>query len=291
MGPVQREYSSGVVSRRVRWELLVFFAVGCGFSKTASGVVDGPPIDMPEEAVQVPRVGGAKALWRFNEGAGSSVLDQIPPPSMASPLHFTINPVSAVAWVPGGLRLTNRVTIETVANPHIGAEIVASKEFTIEVWVATSDVSQGTDAPDPPSAPDHATVVNVSASIISFNALIGQVGSTWIGRARTTVTGADARPEIASSAGIVQVNKISHLVLVANTTERLLYVDGIPLMSSPVGAGMLNWDPSYAIRIGDAINYERQWLGTIYFMAIYDRALTAAEVMQNRSARHDCTEC
>ena len=134
------------------------------------------------------------------------------------------------------------------------------------------------------------TIVNASGSIVSYSALIGQVGDKWIGRSRSNQTSGDAMPEITATAPIV-ANKITHLVLVANASARILYVDGMPYSSSPSGAGTVDWDEAYKLRLGDAITYDRQWLGTIWLLAIYDRALSAAEVKQNFDAKHDCTSC
>jgi Concanavalin A-like lectin/glucanases superfamily len=208
-------------------------------------------------------------------------------------MHFTISNASLVTWLDGGLRLDTKVTLETTAaNLHVGSEILTSGQFTIEAWVTTPDLGQGLDPPD--GAPDHATIVNISGGIVSYNALLGQVGDTWVARARTSATDNAAMPEIATTAGVVKKDKITHLALVVNGTTRVLYVDGTPVTSTPIATGAINWDPTYAIRIGDAtdpVTYDRRWRGIIYFLAVWDRALMPTEVTQNRDARYDCSEC
>jgi hypothetical protein len=55
---------------------------------------------------------------------------------------------------------------------------------------------------------------------------------------------------------------------------------------------MLDWDPSYSLRLGDhSAPYERGWRGTLWLLAIYDRALLSTEIMQNFDAGHDCGDC
>lgn len=247
-------------------------------------MVDVPPV-MIDAAV--PRVSGATGIWRFDEGAGSSILEKTEPPEGSGPMHLTVMTPSAVTWVLGGLRLDRRVTIATPVAPHVGQAIETSQQFTIEVWASTADVAQGLDG-----ASDHATIVSASGTILTFNALIGQVGSSWIGRARYTNT-PDGGPEIVTDAGKCDASKIQHLALVASASERTLYVDGEGFESTVNNMDMVVWETSYPIRIGDssANEYDRSWLGTIYFLAIYDRALTPAQIAQNRAAGYNCVEC
>ena len=42
-----------------------------------------------------------------------------------------------------------------------------------------------------------------------------------------------------------------------------------------------NWDPSDLFNVGNEASSERPWLGTIRLVAVYDRPLSAAEVVQN----------
>lgn len=266
---------------------------GCGFSATVAPQ-DGPPIDMIDappmsEPFVIPRIAGARGVWRFNEGSGTSVIDRIATPL---PMHMTVETEAAVTWVSGGLRLDSRVTIATAASPHVSNDISVSKAFTVEAWVSTANLTQGLDG-SVDGAPDHATIVNVSGSIVSFSGLIGQIGDKWVGRARSSATGTNALPEIETMPGKAKADTVTHLVLVANGTSRILYVDGSPFTSTPSGVGVVDWDPSYPIRVGDsgAAGYDRTWLGTIYFLAIYDRALLQGEVQQNRDAGYQCPEC
>ncbi len=53
----------------------------------------------------------------------------------------------------------------------------------------------------------------------------------------------------------------------------------------PNGGGSLaNWDNTFALVLGNETTGDKQWLGEIRFLAIHDRALTAAQVLQNFNA-------
>ncbi len=236
------------------------------------------------------RTPGERGVWRFNEGAGAQVRDAATPPAASPPMHLTIESPGAVTWVAGGLRLDSRVTIASDPNPHVGRAISMSGEFTLEIWVTPLDTTQGIDPPDAGGL-DFASVVQASGSIASNSAMITQIGDRWAGRSRTTATTADASPEIAAVSGSVTTGAVTQLALVTSTSTRTLYVNAAAHSSTPNAAGAAVWDESYKIRIGDAINYDRQWRGTVWYMAIYDRALTPQQIMTNREAGIDCSGC
>jgi hypothetical protein len=108
---------------------------------------------------------------------------------------------------------------------------------------------------------------------------------------------------IETAAGAVAGAQPVHLVLVASATERALYVDGTayraPAPSTGIGAlnkplPALRWFDYFPVSIGqerDTPTEKRPWLGTIWLAAIYNRALTPAEIQQNLTARHDCEDC
>ncbi len=269
------------------------FALGCGFSvntTTSDGPIDDLPPDIPiDESVSTPRVTtGLIGLWRFDEGSGAVVRDRAIPPSGMTPMDLTITPTTAISWVAGGLDVVAKASIASSDNPHAGRQINDADAMTIEVWLTPNDVTQGT-GPADAGGPDFATVVTLSGSIVSRAATIAQVGDHWIGRIRTTIDG-NGNPEIVTPAGTAST-AVTHLVLVASPTSRGLFVNGVVSMSSPSGVGSLDWDIHYPFRLSDEAVYDRRWSGKIWLMAVYNRALNAAEVEQNRMAGHNCADC
>lgn len=211
------------------------------------------------------------------------------PPQGKLAMDLTIGSPAAATWVAGGLRIDGQAKIASLPQPHVGQGIMDSGEVTIEVWVTTPNATQGTD--QLADGPDYATVFTASGSIISRDATIAQVGGRWTGRSRTATTDNNGLPEIVTPDGTVGTTAPTHLVLTTTATSRTLYVNGKAYTSSPSGIGPLNWDRSYRLRVGDEDLYDRRWLGTIWVLAVYDRALSPSEIQQNLLAGHDCASC
>lgn len=278
---------------------------GCGFD-APSGPVEtvtdsGPHPDVPSD-VRATR--GLVALWRFDEASGGVANDArsavVGEPPLA-PIPLPISDPARIAWGSGGLRLDAPVRVGTPGPAHVSRDVLATGEVTLEVWASPATVSQG--AGRVGGLPNYALVLAVSPSYAYHNAMIAQVGDRWQGRVLTTATDANANPVIETPAGTVADLAPVHLVLVASPTERTLYVNGVAhrVAGPESGIGALNapaparrWFDYFPVSIGrerDAPTQPRPWLGTLWLAAIYDRALTEAEIQQHRAAGHDCAGC
>jgi hypothetical protein len=59
-----------------------------------------------------------------------------------------------------------------------------------------------------------------------------------------------------------------------------------PFLSGRAG-DLSNWDPSHRLVVGNEASLDRQWNGTVTLVAVYNRALSAAEVKRNVEALGD----
>ena len=298
---------------------LVGLGAGCSFrSPSASGDAaidhDAPPdarVDVPPDASPDAPPGsrrvttGLVALWRFGEGTGDRANDSrgavVSSPPLP-PIPLSISSSENATWVGSGLTLTSPVRVGTPGAAHVNRDVLATGEVTIEVWVSPAAASQG-GGPLPGGVPNYALVLALSPSYAYHNAMIAQVGDRWQGRVLTEATTANALPVIETAAGAVAAAQPVHLVLVASATERALYVDGTAYRAPApnTGIGALNkptpavrWFDYFPVSIGqerDTLTEKRPWLGTIWLAAIYNRALTPAEIQQNLALRHDCDDC
>ena len=66
--------------------------------------------------------------------------------------------------------------------------------------------------------------------------------------------------------------------------ELAIYLDGVLTESSSIGGDCSGWDAGYVLALGDEPTGGRPWLGIFDLVAIYDRALSAAEVRNNYRA-------
>ncbi|MCW5800892.1 MAG: LamG domain-containing protein [Deltaproteobacteria bacterium] len=270
-----------------RWGWLVTVATGCSFPANAGFEprVDAPPVDTPgDTAVPIDmsttpqRTGSPRALWRFDESAGVTAGDSV----VGQPITLTLPSGAGVTWGGGGLRFDARTSAVSAPTPHVNRDVRLSNAVTLEAWVTPAVASQG--------ANNYAVIASTSVSVMLRNIALEQRGAAWVGRVRTTATTGNAEPAIIATAPI-DTAMPTHLVLVADATSRVLYVNGEPFTSPGAEGVMSGWDPNYKLRIGDEDSADRHWLGTLWLLAIHDAALTADEVMQNYRAGHDCSGC
>lgn len=254
---------------------------------------DAPPL--PPDGMMSPRVtSGLLAFWTFDEASGTVANDTrnalIPQPQV-EPTQLVVADAGRVRWTGAGLELTAPVRVGTTARTHISEDVLKSNAVTIEIWVAPAAVSQG--------ASNYALAFSISPSYAYHNAMIAQVDNRWQGRVLTRDTTSNGVPFIAPPDQITDLSPV-HLVLVASEDERVMYVNGAPFRSEPDPAfGDLNdpafpWFYYFPVSVGDerdVASERRPWLGTIFLAAIYDRALSEAEILKNRDAGHACQGC
>ncbi|MEO8706863.1 MAG: LamG-like jellyroll fold domain-containing protein, partial [Kofleriaceae bacterium] len=92
----------------------------------------------------------------------------------------------------------------------------------------------------------------------------------------------DGKPDLLSIS-TATAGTMTHLVLVADGAQRILYVNDVA-EATGVAAEPSNWDPTYTMSLVDEPQNARQWLGTVGLVAMYNRALTDVEVHQNFAA-------
>ena len=249
-------------------------AAGCGFQSSASpdagDARPDAPADAPPDAGPPPRTrAGLIGLWEFDETGGAIVADT----SDASPrVPLTVVDPAAVTFSDGTMTLSGITVVDSAAKPHLDSDVIASGAVTFEAWIMPALASQGLSA-----AP--VVVGGLCSTINSRNLSILQVGTHWVGRVRTT-TDVNGGPDLTSTADIT-AGAMTHLVIVSDATQRILYVNGRADAVDPMPSAPLSWDQSYRMVLGNEISANRQWLGTFALVAIYAQALTPALVMSN----------
>lgn len=255
----------------------------CGFQSGASPVdgarIDGPapldaaidaPVDAAIDAPPLMRVrDGLIALWEFEQPPGARVTTAAADTSGAgTPVPLKVS-FGTVTFADGMMTPDGVAVVASDPAPHINADVRRGGAVTLEAWVMTPDDDQGT-----ATAP--VLVAGLSASVMSRNISILQVGKRWVARVRTT-TDKNGKPDLVSATDVVP-NKLTHLVVVADATQRILYVDGQVSFADPVFAAPLTWDSAYRMTLGNEYVRGRQWTGTFALVALYQKALSKAQV-------------
>src|SRR4029077_12988797 len=94
-------------------------------------------------------------------------------------------------------------------------------------------------------------------------------------------------PLITTTMGGAAQAALQHLVLTYDPVNgQKIYVNGVYTGDSDPSKGgtFANWDSTFALVLGNETTGQRQWQGVMKFVAIHNRALTAAQIQQNFAA-------
>jgi hypothetical protein len=214
------------------------------------------------------------ALYEFDENGGSVARDTS---GHGEPLDLTVQDPSAVTWAPGVLTLHDPTALMSATSAaKVSDAVKSSNEVTIEAWVDPANLSQ----------PGPARIVTISKSTSLRNLTLGQESTYVVGRFRTSTTGNNGTsPATASGVGSLP-NALVHLVYTRDVAgSATIYIDGaIGGTQTVTGTTSTSWDSSYPLLLGTELGGNRPWLGEYHLVALYGRALSAAEVGANYAA-------
>ena len=221
------------------------------------------------------------AKYEFKTGSGTTAFDT----SGVSPsadLQFN----GDVSWVGGwGININSTGTggmakALTANSAKITSMIQATGEFSIETWAAPANVAQ-----------TKAWIVSYSGSDTTRNVTLGQQATQYTGATRSDKTdpnGGVKGPTIMEDATKFPAQAaLQHIVLTYDPVNgQKLYINGVDTgaVDSAGGGSLASWDNTFALVLGSETTGKEQWTGVIKFVAIHNRALNAAEVLQNFNA-------
>jgi hypothetical protein len=129
--------------------------------------------------------------------------------------------------------------------------------------------------------------VTISADGFQRNVTLGQgvfnsTGDRLEVRLRTTNTGSNGtNPSMQSPVGALNA-QLQHVVYTRDAAGiAKLYVDGVEVGSATISGDLSNWNSGYEFALANELTGDRPWLGAYDLVAVYDDALTPAEVAQN----------
>jgi hypothetical protein len=232
-------------------------------------------VDAPDTGPSSRTRTGLIGLWEFNETAGTTIGDT----SGDTPaVTLTVTPPGIVTFSAGTMTPVGMDVISSgQARVHLNADVIGAHAVTLEAWVMTSPGggNQGTVA-----AP--VVIAGLCSSVYARNIALLQAGKRWVARVRTTID-VNGGPDLTSSTDITP-GAMTHLVVVDDATQRILYVNGKADAVDPLPGPPLNWDSSYKMVLGNELAGGRQWTGTFALVAMYKQALTSAQVTTNYGA-------
>ena len=141
--------------------------------------------------------------------------------------------------------------------------------ISIEVWAEPENTTQ--------SGP--ARLLTISANVTNRNVLLGQSGSKYTGRLRTTNGGSNnGLPNMETGNNIVQTS-LQHIVYTRDASGNVrIYVNGDSELSTTRGGNFSNWNDNYQLILVNELSKDRLWKGKIYKVAVYDQALSSGKI-------------
>ena len=216
------------------------------------------------------------AKYEFETGSGYTAYDTsgVDP---AADLTITGNVTWAGGW---GINVGagGKAQANTAASSKLYDMIQATGEFTIEAWVAPALV-----------AVDNSYMVSYSGGDATRNFTLGQTNQDYDFMLRdSNSVGLNGMPQTQTpDAAMALQATLQHVVLTYDSVNgRQIYIDGVNTgVADPQAGGVIsNWDSTFALVLGNEVSGDGTWQGLIKFVAIHNRALTAAEALQNYNA-------
>lgn len=212
------------------------------------------------------------------EGGGSIAYDTS---GVEPALHLTMVGEQGEGWdwVGGwGIRLMNgKAQGSTAASRKLSSMIRLTGEYSIEAWVVPGNVTQ-----------EEARIVSYSGSLTTRNFTLGQTLYSYDFYGRSSTTNSNGDPVLTTNDDDEDLQAtLQHVVATYDPINgRRIYVNGeFTGDADPVDGGNLNeWDETFAFVLGNEVSNNRQFQGTIRFVAIHNRALTQAQITQNFEA-------
>lgn len=238
--------------------------------------------DPAPEAAPVARVSeGLVALYRFDAPAPDGVIEDIS--ESLEPLDLVVNPGAtaevsvvdgAVVFGPSGEPRVPGVFSAWPATALVDA-IKGAGKLTLEVWLSSAQERQ--------QGP--ARIAGISRDSASRNVTLGQEGSRFILRLRTSETDEQGTPELLAPEKSVKPQALQHVVVTFDGYVATFFVDGQYVSETAHFAGTLqNWDPEMHLALGNEVTGDRKWLGKMHLVAFYADALSDKQVAQNFAA-------
>lgn len=209
---------------------------------------------------------GLVAFYSFTEPGGVVARDTS---GAGAPLALNCN--ANVSFIPGrnGVRIADGGQLESSAATKISQALQSTGEFSFEIWAKADNTSQN----------GPARLLTVSDGAATRNFTLGPEGGDMHVRLRTTGTSLNGAPDMVQSGSVTTAEE--HYVVTYDGSVLAFYHNGQLLSSEARSGDLSGWDMDYPLLVGNEMGADRQWMGEVYLVAVFDRALNEAEIGRN----------
>lgn len=215
--------------------------------------------------------------YEFKTGKGSTAYD-----STGSGIDLSI--IGNVDWSSAwGVKIDSggRLQATTTNSRQIANQIISTGEYSIETWVIPDSVDQGMNDSNP------ARIVTYSGSAEERNFTLGQYEYNYSFLNRTDRSDINGLAEIHTPDNdqVLQAS-LQHVVATFDPVNgRRLFVNGelIAINDEDQDAVLRDWDKGFAFAVGNEVTgaAATQWKGSVRFLAMHKRALSANDIKTN----------
>ena len=210
-------------------------------------------------------------LWEFKTGSGTTAFD-----TRGVEPAINLQLIGDVEWF-GGWGITvndGRAQGDTTSSKKLHDLVKATGEYSVEAWVVPNNVSQ-----------EVARIVSYSAGDTARNFTLQQNLYNYDFRHRSETTGLNGDPALSTPAAdeVLQAT-LQHVVATYGPVAgRKIYVNGnLVTQADPVATGSLvDWQDTFAFVLGNEASGNGLWQGTLRLVAVHNRELTQAQIVQN----------
>ena len=218
--------------------------------------------------------GNVVGMWEFKTGSGTVAYDTS---GVEPAIDLALS--GDVTWVGGwGINVrSGKAQGSTTTSKKLHDLIKATGEYTIEAWVAPGNVAQ-----------EESRIVSYSGGVMARNFMLGQTLYSYDFHNRSSSSDQNGDPKLMTSADDEDLQAtLQHVVATYDPVNgRRIYVNGeFTEDADPVAGGTLgDWDDTFALVLGNEVSGDRQFQGVFRMVAIFNRAITPAQITQNFQA-------
>lgn len=215
-------------------------------------------------------------FWTFDDASGSLVATDTATANRVDLTALDDARFTPPVFAGGRASAAVETLMLSAKSNHLPTDCTAANAVTLEAWIAPLTSDQGTSL-------EPVFIAGLAKSVTDRDVVLLQAGTQWLARVRT---GAPAGTPDLVSTSAAEATTWTHLVVVADSAARTLYVNN-QVEATTAGGSLSGWDTSVAMYLFEEPQRTRPWFGSMALVALYNRALTVEQIEQNFIAGPD----